>query len=113
MSIGNSNDLSTFSLPVWPSVSPCRPHAVPALGSARLPWTAPLAHAPLWHPVAGAARRGRRQTARGESGNTMQTAMQKLVQRWRRGAGVEAWSLSLAAVGDGSVTHETQSGRGP
>src|SRR5262245_46658164 len=39
--------------------------------------------------------------------------MQTLLQRWRRGAGVEAWSLSLAAVGDGSVTHEAQSGRGP
>ena len=49
----------------------------------------------------------------GRAANAMKTAMQKLLQRWRRGGGVEAWSLSMAAVGDGSVTHEAQSGRGP
>ena len=38
-------------------MSPCRPHAVPALVSARLPWAAPLANAPLWHTV-GAPRPG-------------------------------------------------------
>src|SRR5262249_21153627 len=62
--------------------------------------------------AAGAARRGR-QKARGAGGNTMQTAMHKLWQRWRRGAGVAAWSLSMAAVDDGSVTHEAPAGRGP
>ena len=44
---------TTFSTArVRPPLPPCRPHAVPALVSARLPRAVPLAHAPPWNTVA-------------------------------------------------------------
>ena len=41
--------------------------------------------------AAGAARRGGCKRLGERAANAMKTAMQKLLQRWRRGGGVEAW----------------------
>ena len=65
----------TFSPPAWPPVPPCRPHAVPALVSARLPRAAPPGERPAlehrgrpapWRPSPATPARQRLAQARSQ-----------------------------------------------